>query len=111
MRSFGWTVVELESNLYERYLRISADRSLDTLDMFRAALGEMEAKGYVSRENLHGERAFRRLLVEDDLAQHILPSAPLDEMRLVIGSLRAKLKEKTRSKYVIQWSSPADDTT
>lgn len=111
MRSFGWNVVELETNLYERYLRISVERSLVTLELFRAALGEMEAKGYVSRERLHGERAFRRLLAEGDLPQSILPRAPLDEMNLVIGSLKAKLKEKSRGTYVIQWSPLTEDTS
>lgn len=111
MRSFGWNVVELETNLYERYLRISAERSLVTIEMFREALGEMEARGYVSRERIHGERAFRRLLVEEDLPQNILPRAPLDEMHLVIGSLRAKLKEKSKKTPVIQWSPLTEDTS
>ncbi|MFQ5833884.1 MAG: hypothetical protein ACE5H4_14350 [Candidatus Thorarchaeota archaeon] len=100
LRSFGWTVVELESTLYERYLRISAVRSLITLKDFRAHLREMEAMGYISREKLLGKRAYRRLLVEEDLSEPIHPKAPLDEMRLAIGSLRARIKEwgKKRSR-------------
>lgn len=111
MRSFGWNVVELETSLYERYLRISVERSLVTIEMFRAALGEMEARGYVSRERIHGERAFRRLLAEEDLPQKILPRAPLDEMNLVLGSLRAKIKEKSKRTPVIQWSPLTEDTS
>jgi hypothetical protein len=111
MRSFGWNVVELETSLYERYLRISVERSLVTIEMFRAALAEMEARGYVSRELVHGERAFRRLLAEKDLPQKILPRAPLDEMHLVIGSLRAKLKEKSKGTPVIQWAPLTEDTS
>ena len=109
--AFGWSVIEFEAVLFQKFLVMSGPTSLITEDMFRQYLRNMEAKGYVSRERVHGERAFRRLLAEEDLPQSILPRAPLDEMHLVIGSLKARRKEKSRSTPVIQWSPLTEETT
>ena len=90
MRSFGWAVVEMEESLYQRYIRLSAARSLMTEAAFRKYLREMEAKGYLSSLTLHGKRAYRRLLVSGDIGKELQPRVPLDEMRLALGSLNAR---------------------
>ncbi|MHA2045135.1 MAG: hypothetical protein ACXAAO_15150 [Candidatus Thorarchaeota archaeon] len=90
MRSFGWAVVETEAALYQRYLNLSAARSLMPDKVFKTHLREMEAKGYVSSLRLHGKKAYRRLLIGRDVGAEIHPTAPLDEMRLALGSLKAK---------------------
>lgn len=90
MRSFGWAVVEMEESLFQRYIRLSAARSLMTESVFKKSLREMEAKGYVSSLTLHGKRAYRRLLVSEDIGKELQPKAPIDEMRLVLGSLNAR---------------------
>ena len=92
LRCFGWAAVQLESALFERYLRLSAARSLTTLDGFRKQLSDMEAKGYVAKVSLHGMRAFRLLLVDNDVVSAIRPQAPLDEIRLALGSVQARGK-------------------
>ncbi len=94
IRSFGWAVVEYEEALYQKFLHLSAGSSLITFDDFRLGLRAMESKGYVSSLILSGERAYRRLLVEDDTEERISPAAPLDEMRLVLGSRKAKRKKR-----------------
>ncbi|NHJ13871.1 MAG: hypothetical protein EAX95_09340 [Candidatus Thorarchaeota archaeon] len=98
VKSFGWAILVTETMLYERYLRISAQRSVTTPEIFRTHLMEMEAKGFISLENLHGKRAYRLLLVPDRIEKSGRPQAPLDEMRLVVGSLAARLKLAKRGR-------------
>ncbi len=93
IRSFGWALVELESTLYERYCVSSPNCSLITLQEFQNQLSKMESKGYLSSLTLHGKPAYRKRLIEG-VDNATLPKNPLDEMHLVIGSLKAKLKEK-----------------
>jgi hypothetical protein len=60
----------------------------------------MEAKGFVSPLKLHGKKAYRRLLVGKEVGAEIHPKVPLDEMRLALGSLKAKPRfgKKIRSR-------------
>ena len=110
MRSFGWAVVEMENALYQRYLQLSASKSLMTEAVFRAHLREMEAKGYISSMTLHGKKAYRRLLVGKDIGKEIHPQVPLDEMRLALGSLKTKPKfgKKKRSRITTEVVEDSD---
>ncbi|MDF1540168.1 MAG: hypothetical protein P1Q69_14840 [Candidatus Thorarchaeota archaeon] len=94
MRTFGWGVIALEETMYQRHLQLSAKASLMTREEFKSHLLDMESKGYLASTSLHGKRAFRRLLVNGDSAVSIHPRVPLDEMRLVLGSLKAKQDER-----------------
>jgi hypothetical protein len=100
MRSFGWAVVETEEALYQRYLNLSAARSLMPNRVFKTHLRQMEAKGFVSSLKLHGKKAYRRLLIGKDVGAEIHPRVPLDEMRLALGSLKAQPRfgKKMRSR-------------
>ena len=110
MRSFGWAVVETEDALYQRYLHLSASRSLMPEVTFRSHLRKMEAKGYVSAMSLHGQRAYRRLLVGRDIGKELHPKVPLDEMRLALGSLKArpKFRKKIHSKVTTEVVEDSD---
>jgi hypothetical protein len=110
MRSFGWAVVETEDALYQRYLHLSAARSLMPEVIFRLQLRNMEAKGYVSPLKLHGKKAYRRLLIGKDIGKELHPQVPLDEMRLALGSLKAKPKfgKKIRSKVTTEVVEDSD---
>jgi hypothetical protein len=90
IRSFGWSVVELEETLYERFLHLSSARSLITRDIFKSHLREMESKGYISPIHLHGLKGYKRLLADKELGKSLHPNVPLDEMRLAVGSMKAK---------------------
>jgi len=90
IRSFGWSIVEVEETLYERFLHISSSRSLTPRDVFQSHLREMEAKGFISPIHLHGLKGYKRLLADKELGNSIYPNVPLDEMRLAVGSIRAK---------------------
>ncbi|MHA2002606.1 MAG: hypothetical protein ACW975_00430 [Candidatus Thorarchaeota archaeon] len=106
IRSFGWSVIETELILFERYVKLSSFRSLTTIKGFKKYLNEMVAKGYLTQETFHGQRAYRRLLLEDDLQETISPKFPLDEMRLVLGSREAKKKEKRVRKWLRSRTAP-----
>ncbi|UCE09774.1 MAG: hypothetical protein JSW61_12495 [Candidatus Thorarchaeota archaeon] len=93
IRSFGWSVIEFEATLYHKFLHLSAGRSLIAEEDFRRILREMEAKGFVASTELHGKRALRRLLIEEELEESLKPQVPLDEIRLALGQLEAKKKE------------------
>ncbi len=107
IRSFGWSIIETELILFERYIKLSSFRSLTTIKGFKKYLNEMVAKGFLTQDTLHGQRAYRRLLLEDDLHETISPKFPLDEMRLVLGSREAKKKEKKFRKWVRSRSAPS----
>ncbi|MGY5863431.1 MAG: hypothetical protein RTV41_02445 [Candidatus Thorarchaeota archaeon] len=110
MRSFGWAVVETEEALYQRYLNLSAARSLMPDREFKTQLRQMEAKGFVSPLRLHGKKAYRRLLIGKDVGAEIHPKVPLDEMRLALGSLKVKPRfgKKIRSRVT---SDVVDDSS
>jgi hypothetical protein len=98
MRSFGWSIVEVEETLYERFLHISSARSLVPRDEFQSYLRRMEAKGFISPLHLHGLKGYKRLLADKEIGKSLSPNIPLDEMRLAMGSVRAKSKiEKQRA--------------
>ncbi|MFW9956587.1 MAG: hypothetical protein ACFFCT_00830 [Candidatus Odinarchaeota archaeon] len=90
IRSFGWSIVEVEETLYERFLHISSYRSLTPREVFQSHLREMEAKGFISPIHLHGLKGYKRLLADKEIGKSIYPNVPLDEMRLAVGSIRAK---------------------
>jgi hypothetical protein len=110
MRSFGWAVVETEDALYQRYLHLSAARSLMPEGTFQSFLRKMEAKGYVSSLKLHGKKAYRRLLVGKDIGKELHPQVPLDEMRLALGSLktRPEFGKKRRSRITTEVVEDSD---
>ncbi|MFW9908503.1 MAG: hypothetical protein ACFFEF_08000 [Candidatus Thorarchaeota archaeon] len=93
MRTFGWGVIALEETMFQRFLHISARHSLTTREEFRKHLYDMESKGFLLATNLHGKRAYRRQLVSDVDEMEVQPRVPLDEMRLVVGSLRAQQED------------------
>jgi hypothetical protein len=68
---------------------MSASTSLVSIEDFKSMLMEMEAKGCIACTRLHGQRAYRRLLIDNST----IPKVPLDEMRLALGSLEAKKKD------------------
>jgi len=90
IRSFGWSLMEVEETLYQRFLHLSAKRSLLTRDMFRSHLRDMEAKGFLSPMHLQGLKGYKKLLAEKDVGKVLSPRVPLDEIRLALASKKAK---------------------
>jgi len=101
IRSFGWSLMEVEDTLYQRFLHLSANRSLVSRVKFRKYLMEMEAKAYLSPVHIQGLKGYKKLRSEISINKSLDPRVPLDEIRLVIGSKKAKpkfQKKKTPAK-------------
>ena len=97
MRSFGWSLIEAEETLFQRFLNVSATSSLVSRDNFRSILRNMEAKGFVAPIRIQGVKGYKKLIAEINMGRTMHPRDPLDEMRLVQGSQKAKfLIEKSR---------------
>ncbi len=108
IRSFGWSIIQTELILYERYVRLSSFRSLTTIEGFKKHLAEMVSKGFIATETLHGQRAYRRLISDGYLHESFSPKLPLDEMRLAIGSREAQRKESKIRKWLGGRAAPGD---
>jgi hypothetical protein len=91
VRAFGWAVIEFEAVLYQKFLVMSASKSLMTEDMFRKHLKEMEAKGYIAPVDFQGKRAWKRLVIESEIEEETLTP---EEVKAFIEKARAE--EKTR---------------
>jgi len=48
VRAFGWSIIEFEAVLFQKFLAMSAPYSLMTEDVFRKHLKNMESKGYLA---------------------------------------------------------------
>jgi len=94
IRSFGWALVEVEETLFQRFQSLSASRSLMSRDEFKALLRRMEAKGYVAPIRLHDQTGYKKLVAEINMGRKAEPQVPLDEMRLVRGSIKARPRIK-----------------
>lgn len=90
MRSFGWSLIEAEETLFQRFLNLSATSSLVSRDNFRSILRNMEAKGFVAPIKIQGVKGYKKLVAEINMGRTMHPRDPLDEMRLVTGSQKAK---------------------
>ena len=91
VRTFGWSVIEFEAVLFQKYLFMSAAKSLMTEDMFRKHLMNMEAKGYIAPVDFQGKRAWKRLVIESDIDEETLTP---EEVRAFIEKAKASEKKK-----------------
>ncbi len=73
LRSFGWAIIEFEETLYQKYLLLSAHQSLLSRERFEKYLKDMHAKGYVAPLELLGSKAWKKLVVEDDIEDTLRP--------------------------------------
>ena len=97
IRAFGWSLIEYEMTLYQKFLSISVDGSLVTFELFRNILRTMESKGFLQELKFQGKKAYRKMLVDTELNKQTQPSQPVDEMRLAIGGMKARVQEKVKA--------------
>lgn len=91
VRSFGWSIIDFEAALYQKFLVVSASTSLMTEDMFRKHLKDMHAKGYLVPVEFQGKRAWKKLVIESDIDE---PALTPEEVKEFIEQARDKMAEK-----------------
>jgi hypothetical protein len=108
IRSFGYSIIEFEMMLFQKFLNISGPHSITTEAIFRKHLTRMHAKGYVMPVEFQGKRCWKRLVIEDDLHEEI-PTP--EEILEVIERARqkAKVEPRTSKKLVTMSMTMADD--
>ena len=108
IRSFGYSIIEFEMMLFQKFLNISGPHSITTEAIFRKHLTRMHAKGYVMPVEFQGKRCWKRLVIEDDLQEEI----PTPEEILGIierAKQKAKVEPRTSKKLVTMSMTMADD--
>ncbi|MCK5389812.1 MAG: hypothetical protein KAJ36_04945 [Candidatus Thorarchaeota archaeon] len=95
VRAFGWSIIEFEAVLFQKFLIMSAPRSLMPEDIFRKHLKTMEAKGYLSPVEFQGKRAWKRLIIESDFDEIVLTP---EEVKDLIMKAKAERERKTTQK-------------
>ena len=91
--AFGWAVIEFEAVLFQKYILMSAPKSLITEDMFRKYLMDMEAKGYIAPVDFQGKKAWKRLIIEADIEE---PAMTPEEVKEFIAKAQAASKKRKK---------------
>ncbi len=95
VRTFGYSVIEFEAVLFQKFLVMSAPRSLMTEDIFRKHLKIMEAKGHLSPIEFQGKRAWKRQIIESDFEEIVLTP---EEVKELLDKVKEERKRKTTLK-------------
>ncbi|MHA1937980.1 MAG: hypothetical protein ACXABV_11580 [Candidatus Thorarchaeota archaeon] len=96
VRAFGWSIIEFEAVLYQKYLHMSGPSSVMLEEEFKKHLKEMHAKGFVSPLEFQRKKAWRKLVIESDLEEELQDE---DEIReLLEAAKRARHKQRRKRK-------------
>ncbi len=108
IRSFGYSIIEFEPILFQKFLNISGPHSVTTEAIFRKHLTRMHAKGYVMPLEFQGKRCWKRLVIEDDLREEI--PTPEEILKVIErAKQKAKVEPRTSKKLVTVSMTMADD--
>ncbi len=96
VRAFGWSIIEFEAVLFQKYLHMSGPSSVMLEGDFKKHLKEMHAKGLVSPLQFQGKKAWRKLVIESDMEEELQDE---DEIReLIEAAKRARHKQRRKKK-------------
>ena len=108
IRSFGYSIIEFEPILFQKFLNLSGPHSVTTEAIFRRHLTRMHAKGYVMPVEFRGKRCWKRLVIEDDLQGEI--PTPEEILKVIErAKQKAKVEPRTSKKLVTVSMTMADD--
>ena len=108
IRSFGYSIIEFEPILFQKFLNLSGPHSVTTEAIFRRHLTRMHAKGYVMPVEFQGKRCWKRLVIEDDLQGEI--PTPEEILKVIErAKQKAKVEPRTSKKPVTVSMTMADD--
>ena len=91
--AFGWSIIEFEAVLFQKFLVMSGPTSLITEDMFRKYLMKMEAKGFVAPVDFQGKKAWKRLVIESEIEE---PAMTPEEVKDFIAKAQAASKKEKK---------------
>jgi hypothetical protein len=95
--AFGWSVIEFEEVLFQKFLVMSGPTSIITMDIFRKYLRKMEAKGYMSPLEFQGSRAWKRLVIESEIEEPAMTPEEVKEFIAKAHEASKKTKKKKRA--------------
>jgi hypothetical protein len=96
VRAFGWSIIEFEAVLFQKYLHMSGPSSVMLEEEFKKHLKEMHAKGFVSPLEFQRKKAWRKLVIESDMEEDLQDE---DEIReLLEAAKRARHKQRRKKK-------------
>lgn len=73
LSAFGSAIIQFEIDLHQKLMVMSARHSLVTPDVFKKLLQDMYSKGYVSPFELHGRKAWKKMVIEDRIGDALTP--------------------------------------
>ncbi len=73
LRAFGWSIIEFEGVLFQKFLLIAGLNTIMTPETFRKHLSRMESKGYVAPLRFQGIPSWKKLVVEDRIEDTLHP--------------------------------------
>ncbi len=108
IRSFGYSIIEFEPILFQKFLNMSGPHSVTTEAIFRKHLTRMHAKGYAMPLEFQGKKCWKRLVIEDDLQEEI--PTPEEILKVIErAKQKAKVEPRTSKKLVTVSMTMADD--
>ncbi|MHA3964935.1 MAG: hypothetical protein AM325_015510 [Candidatus Thorarchaeota archaeon SMTZ1-45] len=99
VRAFGWSIIEFEAVLFQKYLHMSGPSSIMLEGDFRKYLMEMHAKGFISPLEFQGKRAWRKLIVESDMEDEIQDEEEIRELIEKAKGTRHKQRRKKKTPH------------
>jgi len=73
LSAFGSAIIQFEVDLHQKLMVMSARHSLITPDVFKKLLQDMYSRGYVSPFELHGRKAWKKMVIEDQHGDALVP--------------------------------------
>lgn len=99
VRAFGWSIIEFEAVLYQKYLHMSGPSSVMLEEEFKKHLKEMHAKGFVSPLEFQRKKAWRKLVIESDLEEDLQDENEIRELLEAAKRARHKQRRKKKSPH------------
>ncbi|MHA2140920.1 MAG: hypothetical protein ACXADC_03810 [Candidatus Thorarchaeota archaeon] len=99
VRAFGWSIIEFEAVLFQKYLHMSGPSSVMLEEDFKKYLKEMHAKGFVSPLEFQGKRAWRKLVIESDMEEDLQDEEEIRELIEKAKKSRHKLRRKKKTPH------------
>jgi hypothetical protein len=110
IRAFGWSIIEFEEVLFQKFLIMSGPNSIMTREQFGKNLARMHSKGYIAPLQFLGKKVWKRLVVADVMEDTL---SPRPMKRATIGAesdlFGSGVRQKTEEHLVSESRVIAED--